>query len=307
MVIDMSDYNQLKGKIEELKSELNAIIVAHNYQRPEVQDIADFVGDSLELSQRCTQVDAETIVFCGVRFMAETAAILNPERTVLLSEGNAGCPLADCITIDKLTEWKQRYPQASVVSYINSSAEIKAESYTCCTSANSVKIVESVPNNDILFVPDQNLGHYVATQTTKNIILYPGFCYVHNRIKPEQVKLARELHPDVKLIVHPECQPEVTELADVVLSTSQMLRYVQASPDKSFIIGTEEGLLHRLHLDNPDKTFYLVSNDQICINMKRTTLEILAQTMEFKQNIVTVPESIRIKAKEAVDRMLSVT
>ena len=302
----MSDSKQLKEKIDELKGELRAVIIAHNYQRPEVQDIADFVGDSLELSRRCAEVDAETIVFCGVRFMAETAAILNPDRTVLLSEGSAGCPLADMINIDELREWKQKYPQASVVCYINSSAGIKAESDICCTSANGVKVVESVPGDDILFVPDQNLGHYISTQTKKNVILYPGFCYVHHRIKPEQVKLAKQLHPEAQVIVHPECRPEVIDLADAALSTSQMLRHVKASPHPSFIIGTEEGLLHRLRLENPDKSFHLISNNQVCADMKKTTLEILAQTMESRQNIVTVPEAIRLKAKQAVDRMLAI-
>jgi len=303
----MSNSKQLKEKIDELKGKLRAVIVAHNYQRPEVQDIADFIGDSLELSRRCAEVDAQTIVFCGVRFMAETAAILNPDRTVLLSEGSAGCPLADMINIDELKEWKQRYPQASVVCYINSSAEIKAESDICCTSANGVKVVDSVPGNDIFFVPDQNLGHYISTQTKKNIILYPGFCYVHHRIKPEQVKLAKQLHPEAQVIVHPECRPEVIDLADAALSTSQMLRYVKASSHNSFIIGTEEGLLHRLRLENPDKSFYLISNNQICTDMKKTTLETVAQTMESRQNIVTVPEAIRLKAKQAVDRMLAIS
>ena len=303
----MSDFKQLKEKIDQLKGELRAVIVAHNYQRPEVQDIADFVGDSLELSRQCAEVDAETIVFCGVHFMAETAAILNPARTVLLSEGSAGCPMADMISIDELREWKQRYPQASVVCYINSSAEIKAESEICCTSANGVKVVESIANDDILFVPDQNLGHYISTKTKKNIILYPGFCYVHHRIKPEQVKLAKELHPEAQTLVHPECRPEVIDLADAALSTSQMLRYAKASSHNSFIIGTEEGLLHRLRLENQNKSFYLVSNSQICTDMKKTTLATLVRTMELRQNIVTVPEAIRLKAKQAVERMLAIS
>jgi len=303
----MGNLNQLEEKIAGLKEELRAVIVAHNYQRPEVQDIADFVGDSLELSRQCTEVDAQTIVFCGVRFMAETAAILSPNRTVLLSEGSAGCPLADMITVNELREWKQRYPRASVVCYVNSTAEIKAESDICCTSANGAKVVNSVLSNDILFVPDQNLGHYVSTQTKKNVILYPGYCYVHHRLKPEQVKLAKKLHPDAQIIVHPECRPEVIDLADAALSTSQMLRYAKASSHNSFIIGTEEGLLHRLRLENPDKSFYLVTNSQICTDMKKTTLEILAQTMELRQNMVTVPEAIRIKAKQSVDRMLAIS
>jgi len=299
--------NQLKEKIARLKEELRAVIVAHNYQRPEVQDIADFVGDSLELSRQCTEVDAETIVFCGVRFMAETAAILNPDRTVLLSEGSAGCPLADMINIDELRGWRQRYPGASVVCYINSSAEIKAESDVCCTSANSDKVVNSVTNDDIIFIPDQNLGAYTATRTKKRLILYPGFCYVHHRLKPEQVKLAKQLHPEAQLLVHPECQPEVIALAEAALSTSQILRYVKASSHNSFIIGTEEGILHRLRLENPDKSFYLISNSQICTDMKKTTLETIVQTMELRQNIVTVPEEVRLKAKQAVDRMLAVS
>jgi len=303
----MSSLNQLKEKIAELKEELRAVIVAHNYQRPEVQDIADFVGDSLELSRKCTEVDAETIAFCGVHFMAETAAILNPNRTVLLAEGSAGCPMADMITVDELREWKRRYPRAAVVCYVNSTAEVKAESDICCTSANGVEVVESVPNDDILFVPDQNLGHYISTQTKKNIILYPGFCIVHHRIKPEQVKLAKKLHPDAQVIVHPECRPEVIDLADAALSTSQMIRYAKESSHQSFIIGTEEGLLHRLRQENPGKSFYLVTDSQICINMKKTTLETLAQTMELRQNMVTVPEAIRIKAKQAVDRMLAIS
>lgn len=303
----MSNFNEIKEKIAELKRELRAVIVAHNYQRPEVQDIADFVGDSLELARQCVEVDAQTIVFCGVRFMAETAAILNPARPVLLSEGSAGCPLADMININDLRQWKQRYPRAAVVTYVNSSAEVKAESDICCTSANGVKVVESVANNDILFVPDQNLGHFISTQTKKNIILYPGFCYVHHRIKPEQVRMAKRLHPDAQVLVHPECRPEVVALADAALSTSQMLRYAKASSHNSFIIGTEEGILHGLRQGNPEKSFYLISNGQICTDMKKTTLEIVARTMELRQNIVTVPEEIRLKAKQAVDRMLAVS
>ena len=302
----IDNLRQLKEEIARLKEELRAVIVAHNYQRPEVQDIADFVGDSLELSRHCTEVDAEIIVFCGVHFMAETAAILNPDRTVLLSVGNAGCPLADMITVGELTEWKQRYPKAAVVCYVNSSAEIKAESDICCTSANGVEVVNSVASDDVLFIPDQNLGHYISTQTKKNMILYPGYCYVHHRLSPEQVKLAKRRHPDAQVLVHPECRPEVIALAETALSTSQMLRYAKATSHNSFIIGTEEGILHRLRQENPDKSFYLISNSQICTDMKKTTLKEVVQIMELRQNIVTVPEAIRIKAKQAVDRMLAI-
>ena len=302
-----AELRQLEERILKLKKKLNAVIVSHNYQRPEVQDIADFVGDSLELARQSTKVDAQVIVFCGVHFMAESAAILNPSRIVLLAEGSAGCPMADMIDVDDLREWKERYPKAGVVCYVNSSAAVKAESDICCTSANGVKIVESLPHNEILFVPDQNLGHFISTKTKKRIILYPGFCITHHRIRPEQVKLARELHPDAVVVVHPECNPEVVSLADAVLSTSQMLRYVRENPARSFLIGTEEGLLHRLHKENPDKTFYSLSPGIMCPNMKRTTRETVATTMETMQNIITVPEEIRLRAKRALDRMLGVS
>lgn len=293
-------------KIAALKEERRAVIVAHNYQPPEVQDVADFVGDSLELARRCVQTDAETIVFCGVLFMAETAAILNPERTVLLAGGSAGCPLADFIDAAELKSWQQRYPGVPVVTYINSSAEIKAESYVCCTSANGVKVVNSVPGRDILFVPDQNLGHFISMHTDKNIILYPGYCYVHNQITPEQVKLARERHPEAEVIVHPECRPEVVALADAALSTSQMLRYVEDSPARSFIIGTEEGLLHQMRRRNPDRTFHLLTDRLVCTDMKKTTLAGLVDTMEHGRNRITVPEPVRGRARQAIDRMLEI-
>jgi quinolinate synthase len=193
-----------------------------------------------------------------------------------------------------------------VVCYVNSTAAVKAESYVCCTSANGVKVVESVPNDEILFVPDQNLGHFVATQTKKRLILYPGFCIVHQRFRPEQVRLAKKQHPEAQVIVHPECRPEVIDLADAALSTSQMVRYVRESSHDSFIIGTEEGLVYRLQKENPGKSFYLITSSQICKDMKKTTLETLARTMEFRENVITVPEEIRVKAKEAVDRMLAV-
>jgi len=301
-----ADVRSLRGKIKILKEELGAVIVAHNYQRPEVQDIADFVGDSLELARKCTQISAQVIVFCGVQFMAETAAILNPERTVLLTEAGAGCPLADMITAYELKEWQVRYPEAAVVCYINSSAEVKAESYILCTSANGVAVVESVPHDEVIFIPDQNLGHYISTQTKKRLILYPGFCYVHHRITPEQVATARKLHPEARVILHPECRPEVVAMADAALSTSQMLRYVKTSSHQEFIIGTEAGILHGLRKQNPAKSFHLISGSQVCTDMKKTTLETLAKTMELRQSVVAVPEEIRVRAKRAVDRMLAV-
>jgi len=298
--------DEIAKKISELKKELNAVIVAHNYQRPEVQDIADFVGDSLELARKCTEVDARTIVFCGVHFMAESAAILNPQKTVLLSVGDAGCPMADMITGDQLCEWKAKYPNATVVCYINSTAEVKAESDYCCTSANAVKLVESIPAKDILFVPDKNLGHWVSTKTDKNVILYPGCCPPHDRVTPEQVKIARQNYPTAEVVVHPECKPEVVSMADAVLSTSQMIRYVKESKSNTFIIGTEQELLYRLRKDNPAKTFYVLSPSLICPNMKKTKLDDVVKTMELKRNVVTVPEDIRVKAKQSLDRMLAV-
>jgi quinolinate synthase len=301
----MNNFDEHKQRISELKKELNAVIVAHNYQRDEVQDIADFTGDSLELARKCTETDAETIVFCGVRFMAESAAILNPDKTVLLTDMSAGCPLADMITVDDLREWKERYPKAAVICYINSSAEIKAESDYCCTSANAIKVVNSIPDSEILFIPDQCLGHYASTQSDKRIILYPGYCYVHWRLKPEHIIRAKELHPDAKVIVHPECIPEVIALADAALSTSQMLRYAKENPAETFLIGTEIGLLHRLKQENPGKEFIPLSLGMVCSDMKKTTLEKIIDTMEKRGNVVAVPEDVRVRAKQALDRMLA--
>jgi len=303
----MSNFKQAKEKIVELKRELNAIIVAHNYQRPEVQDIADFTGDSLELARMCVGTKAEMIVFCGVRFMAETAAILNPSTTVLLSHADAGCPLADMIDVERLRQWKEKYPKAAVVAYVNTTAAVKAESNFCCTSANGAEVVNAVPNEEILFIPDQNLGHYVSTKTSKKMILYPGFCDTHARITAEEVKLARQRYPQAKVLVHPECRPEVIDLADAALSTSQMLRYAKQSNHKVFLIGTEEGILHPLRKQNPDKEFYLVSDDFICPDMKKTTLETIIEAMQTESNVVIVPEEIRIKAKQAIDRMFAIT
>jgi quinolinate synthase len=296
----------LEERISELKKELNALIVAHNYQRPEVQDIADITGDSLELARECTEVDCDLIVFCGVRFMAESVAILNPSRTVLLSEESAGCPLADMIDVEALREWKQRYPRAAVVSYVNSSAAVKAESDFCCTSANSIKLIESIPDGEILFVPDQYLGHYTSTKTDKRLILYPGYCPVHRRLKPEHIIRAKELYPDAAVIVHPECIPEVIASADAALSTSQMLRYAKESPARSFLVGTEIGMLHRLRKESPERDFHPLSMGLVCPDMKKTRLEDVVQVMEERRNVVKVPEEIRVKAKQALDRMLAV-
>ena len=301
-----SGFKELQEEVLELKRALNAIIVAHNYQRPEVQDIADFTGDSLELARKCVGIKAKVIVFCGVLFMAETAAILNPGTMVLLSHRDAGCPLADTIDVDSLREWKGRYPEAAVVAYVNTTAAIKAESDICCTSANGVEVVNAIPDEEILFIPDRNLGHYVSTRTDKKLILYPGFCATHDNLSVEEVKAARQRYPQAKVLVHPECRPEVIELADAALSTSQMLRYAKGSNAKIFLIGTEEGMLYPLRKQNPDKEFHLVSNSLICPDMKKTTLETVIETMKARKNIVTVPEEIRVRAKKAIDRMLAI-
>ncbi len=292
-------------RILALKKEMNAVIMAHNYQRAEIQDIADFVGDSLELSRKATQLDFDILILCAVHFMAENAAILNPQRTVLLAEASAGCPMANMIDVYDLREWKARYPSAAVVCYVNTSAAVKAESDICCTSANALKVVESVPEKDILFIPDQCLAHWVSTKTKKNIIAYPGYCITHKRLTAELVRKAKEKHPEAIVIAHPECQAEVLAVADAVLSTSQMIRYAKESDARVFLIGTEEGLMHRLRKENPDKVFYMISNAMICPNMKRTTLERLLKTMELKRNKIVIPEDIRIKARRALDRMLA--
>ena len=296
---------QLRERILDLKKKLGVLIVAHNYQRPEVQDVADFVGDSLELARKAKESDSQAIVFCGVHFMAENASLVNPSRPVYLAESTAGCPMADMIDVFDLREWKEKHPQAAVVCYVNSAAAVKAESDICCTSANALQVVESLPQDEVLFIPDKNLGHYVSKMTSKRMILYPGFCITHQRLQPEQVRRAREMYPEVPVVVHPECDPEVVAQADTVCSTSQMVRYAGESPARTFLIGTEEGLLHRLRLENPGKTFYLISNSLICPNMKRTRLEAVVSTMEEARNLITISDEVRLGARQALDRMLA--
>jgi len=306
LVATREDTAYLQERIRELRRQLNAVIVAHNYQRPEVQDVADFVGDSLELARKCAQTDAGVIVFCGVNFMAENAAIVNPTREVLLAEATAACPMAEMIDPEDVREWRWRYPRAGVACYVNTTAAVKAESDICCTSANAVKVVESLPQEEVIFVPDRNLAHFVAQRTKKGIIPYPGFCITHRRLIPEQVCRAKELHPEARVVVHPECLPEVQAMADAILSTSQMVRYCRESEATTFLIGTEEGLLHRLRKENPGKTFYLISPGLICPNMKKTRLETVLRTMELRRNVVVVPEATRVRALQALERMLAI-
>ncbi|ABN53558.1 MAG TPA: quinolinate synthase NadA [Hungateiclostridium thermocellum] len=303
----MLDRNELKERIKQLKEEKNAVIVAHNYQNDEVQEIADVIGDSLALSRYCANNDKDVIVFCGVHFMAESAKILSPSKTVLLAEIDAGCPMADMITADALREAKKKYPGAVVVCYVNSSAEVKAESDICCTSSNAVEVVKSIPEKDILFVPDKNLGSYVAEKVPeKNIILWEGYCITHHRISVEQVREIKKIHPDALVLVHPECRKEVCEEADFVGSTKQIIDFAEKSEHSKFIIGTEMGVLYKLKRDNPDKTFYLLSQGLICPNMKKTTLESVYNALKEMKYEIKLDENIRLKAKKALDRMIRI-
>jgi quinolinate synthase len=294
----------LVDKIAELKKKRNAVILAHNYQRPEVQDIADFVGDSLELSQNAVKTSADVIVFCGVYFMAETAFILNPYKKVLLPNINAGCNMADMITAEKLREKKKEFPKAKVVCYINSTADVKAESYICCTSANAVDIVRNVDANEILFVPDQYLGHYVSTQVNKIMHLWPGFCPTHVNILPDDIREKKKRYPAASVVVHPECTPEVIALADEVLSTGGMIRFARRDDVQQMIVGTEIAIIHRLEKENPGKKFIPASESAVCPNMKLITLESILWSLEDLKPEIKVPEGIRLKAKQTVDRML---
>ena len=296
--------DKLVEKISALKKRRNAVILVHNYQLGEVQDIADFVGDSLDLSQRAAETDADVIVFCGVHFMAETASIICPDKVVLLPDINAGCPMADMITAERLRAKKKEHPQAVVVCYINSSAEVKAESDVCCTSANAVRVVESLDAREILFVPDQYLGHYVSARTGKKMILWPGFCPTHVRIKPERIKELKREYPQARVVVHPECRPEVIALADEVASTSGMCRYARRDEVREMVVGTEVGIIHRLRKENPGKRFIPVSEQAICPNMKLITLEKVLWSLEEISPEVKVPGEIRLRAKAAVDKML---
>lgn len=298
--------NKLKEKISQLKEQKKAIILAHNYQLGEVQDAADFVGDSLELSQKAAQTKAEVIVFCGVHFMAETASILCPDKLVLLPDLNAGCPMADMITAEKLRQKKKEHPKAAVVCYINSSAAVKAEADVCCTSANAVKIVESVEAEEILFVPDQYLGQYVAAKTGKKMIFWPGYCPTHARILPNHIEKLKQDYPLAKVVVHPECRPEVIVLADEVLSTGGLCRYAQTSQAKEIIVGTEIGIIHRLRKENPDKRFIPVSEQAVCPNMKLITLEKIIYSLEEMVFEVKVSSEVRASAIAVVNKMLVV-
>ena len=297
---------ELIERINKLKKEKNAVILAHIYQRPEIYNVADFIGDSYGLSKKATETDAEIIVFCGVDFMAESAYILNPDKTVLIPTRLANCPMAAMVDAEGLRKLKAQYHDAAVVSYVNTTADVKAESDICCTSANAVKVVNSLEEDEIIFVPDSNLAHYVMRHTDKKIIPWNGWCYVHNKFSPEGLIRAKAMHLAAKVLVHPECIPEVVDLADEVFSTTGMVNYVKQSPDKTFIIATEIGVIERLKLEFPEKVFFQAPPGGTCLQMKKTTLALVLDALEKEQFKVTVPENIRVRAKKALDKMLKV-
>lgn len=294
------------GKINQLKKEKNAVILAHNYELPEIHDIADFVGDSLGLSIEASRTDASVIVFCGVHFMAETAKILSPQKTVLLPEKSAGCPMADMITPEALKALQSSHPDAVTMCYVNSSAAVKALCDYCCTSANALKMAQKILTacKDIIFVPDQYLAGYVAEKVHCDFIKWEGYCPVHSEILPHHILKAKQLHPRAKVIVHPECKPDITELADVVTSTEGMSRYIKSSPEKEFIIGTEIGIIHRLKKENPDKHFYPASDKAVCEDMKKINLEKVLRSLETMSYEITLPQDIMDKARLSIERML---
>lgn len=320
----------IQEEILKLKTQRKAIILSHNYQRDEVQEIADFVGDSLELSRTAATIECEIILFAGVTFMAESAAILSPDKMVLATELDAICPMADMIRVDSprpeikkfpgfdnpppyifpkeftLREIKNIHKDVPVVAYVNTTADVKAESYICCTSANVVKVIESLPDERVICIPDKNLSQWAAKNTKKEVIAWDGFCHVHERVRAEDVIEARKEHPNALLMAHPECRLEVLEMADHVTSTSGMLRYAKASTEKEFIVGTEVGLLYRLRKENPDKIFYPLRKDMICPQMKKTTLKSLLRALRDNSYLIRLPEEIRVSAKIALDRMLMV-
>lgn len=295
----------LADKVRALAREKGALVLAHNYQLGEVQDVADFVGDSLELARKASQVRADLILFCGVHFMAETAKILNPDARVLEPDPNAGCPMANMLNARQLRNLKGRHPLAVVVTYVNSSAEVKAETDVCCTSGNALKVVSGIPRDrDIIFVPDKSLGAYVSAKLDRPLIFWDGYCPTHHRITAEAVLQARREHPSAKVVVHPECTPDVTALADEVASTSGILRYASETSYAEYIIGTEIGMLHRLNKENPGKFFYPVTRFADCPNMKLNTLDKLLWSLEDGEFEVTVSEPTASRAKKALDRML---
>lgn len=299
--------DDLPGRINKLKKKRNAVILVHNYQLPEVQEIADYRGDSLELSRIAAKTEAKVIVFCGVHFMAETASILSPDKLVIMPDTGAVCPMANMMNVAQLRVLKKEHPQAVTVGYVNTSAAVKAELDVCCTSTNAVAVVNALKDaKEIIFVPDKYLGDYVAKNTGRKIISWDGFCPTHIKITPEDIKREQKFHPQAKVIVHPECLPAVVAMADAALSTSQMCKFVKNDPAQEFIVGTEVGIIYRLKQDNPDKEFYAASERAVCPNMKRTTQEKVLWSLEELREEVKVPDDIRRRAQKAITRMLEI-
>ncbi|MFO8052555.1 MAG: quinolinate synthase NadA [Candidatus Omnitrophota bacterium] len=296
-------------KIKKLKKEKNAVILVHNYQNPEVQDIADFKGDSLGLSKKAAATDADIIIFCGVYFMAETAKILSPQKKVIIPDRQAGCPMADMITAKQLIDLKVKHPKAKVLTYVNSPAEVKAESDLCCTSANSVKIVKKAfgPDEEIIFVPDQFLAQYTASQVKRKFIIWQGYCPTHAKIMPQDLKKQKEAHPDAKIIVHPECRPETIALADQALSTSGMIKFAKETKVEEIIVGTEPGMVYPLKKAAPDKVFYPASTATSCPDMKKINLEKVLLALEDLSYEVNIGEKIVSKAQESIQKMLDLS
>jgi quinolinate synthase len=297
----------MREKIRSLLKKRNAVMLSHNYQPPEIQDLADLCGDSLELSIKAAQTDAEVIVFCGVHFMAETASILSPDKIVLLPRKDAGCLMADMIEPEGLQIMIDKLPPMPVVTYVNSTAAVKALSTICCTSANAVNVVNSLDADEVIMTPDRNLALYTASQTKKKVHAWDGYCPTHDRLRPEDVRNARKAYPEAVFMAHPECRPEVLELADVIRSTSGMIRYARESKSTSFIVGTEIGLIYPLKKANPGKKFYPASSKMVCKNMKKISLEDVARSLELMEGEVTVPENIRKPAFQAVQRMVDLS
>jgi quinolinate synthase len=295
----------LRDRILELKAKKDALILVHNYQVPDVQDIGDFVGDSLELAIKAVDARKHLIVFCGVKFMAETAKILNPEAKVLIPRPDASCPMADMITRDDIPQLRREYPDALVCSYVNTNADVKAETDICCTSANAVKVVESLKAARVIFTPDRNLADFVGKNVSSEVIPFDGYCYVHARFSATDINRSRTAHPEAVVLVHPECNPEVVELADQVLSTSGMLRFAKDSPAKEFIIATEEGLIERMSRQMPEKRFYSAGNARVCFNMKRIRLQDVYESLDREIYEVSVDPEIMERARVALERMIS--
>lgn len=299
--------NRISEQILKLKTERKAVFLVHFYQRLEIHALADFLGDSLGLSRQAAETDADVIVFCGVHFMAETAAILSPEKTVLFPEMKAGCPMADMVDVEGLLDLKAQHPDAAVVSYVNTTARVKAESDICCTSANAVEVVRAIPQRKVIFVPDKNLAHWVSRHTDKEIIPWEGFCPPHDSLRSEMVVALKEKHPDAVFMCHPECRPEVIDLADKVVSTSGMVRYVESLPSgTTVIVGTEKGMAERLQRDHPDKTFLIPTDWLLCPNMKKTTLESILKALQTMEPVIRIPTDIADRARLALTRMLEI-